>query len=180
VQVNACEITLRLGSTVSGQVVSAAGPGFQQLLKDSIQQVVWGCSAPLVCAVADKFRTCVQRAATEPLGMQHMQRQWKPCGLSSRNIPQHHMRLGHVESALDVVRHAWEVLSADAVIGDAAHHSSTILSSVKHCLIVEGQECKQDLDAQALLVLLHVNAASAGLQVRCGNIEMNRNDCTPR
>jgi hypothetical protein len=166
VQVNACEITLRLGSTVSGQVVSAANPGFQQLLKNSIQQVVWGCFAPLVCAVADKFRTCVQQAATEPLGMQHIQQQWKPCGLSSGNISQHHMRLGHVESALDVVRHAWEVLSADdVVIGDAAQHSSTILSSVKHCLIVEGQGCKQDLDAQTLLVLLHVNAASAGLQV---------------
>jgi hypothetical protein len=164
--VNACEVTLRLGSTASGQPFSAVGQGFHQLLQESIQQVVWASSASLVCAVADKLTSCAQQVADASLGMQHMQQQWKPWRLSSRNNSQCDMSLGHVGSALDVLSHAWEVLSADdALISAAAQHSSTLLSSVKRWMSFETETCKQTLDALTLLVLLHVSAVSAGLKV---------------
>jgi sulfur transfer complex TusBCD TusB component (DsrH family) len=158
---------------VSGQDLCASGQGFQQLLINATQQVIWACSATLVWAVADKLRNCVHQAANESHGMQRMQ-QWNPRRLSSRNKSQHGMGLVHGGSALDVLRDAWDVLSADDALFAAAQHSSTLLSSVKRWLSVETQISKQDLEARTLLMLLNISVASTGLQVCCGA------SCLPR
>lgn len=167
VQVKACEVALRLGSMPSARDQSTAGQGFDQLLHDSILQASWACSASLVCAVADKLRSCVEQVTIASCTMHHTQQPCQPWRLSSRSTRQHRMGFDHVGSALEVLSHAWEVLSADdALIAAAVQHSTTLLSSVKRWLSPDTQR-KQYLDAHTVTVLLHMYAASEGLQVCC-------------
>lgn len=165
-QVNACEGALRLGAVARAtQDQQGAVAGTVQQLEVSVHQVCWACSASLVCAVADKMCSCVHQVAMSSTDTQQQRQAWS---LTSRNKTEHEACFDPVGSTLEVLSHAWEVLSADdTLIAAATQHIGTLLDTVKCWLSADVQATKHGLDAHTAVVLLHMCAASAGLQV-CG------------
>lgn len=156
---------MRLGGMATAGRPSSTNPGLDQLLGKTMVQVSWTCAASLVCAVVKKLTACVRRAAAASSPSWHTQ---QPPRLASRSQHRHGISLDHAGSALEVLSCAWEVLSADdTLISASPHHCPSLHGSVKHLLQPNTQAGGQQAAVHTAMVLLHIHAASADLQVCC-------------
>lgn len=158
VQVHTCALALRLSPRENTHGHSPEALGFDCLLQQSMQRVAWTFSASLLSSVAEKLRICIQCVAIH--GMYHHQ------GLSMQNKFHQSQDPGIVGGALEVLSHAWDVLTADdGIVAAAAQQTATLPDTINHWKHMETPSSPALRHLHNASVLIHTFTASMGLQV---------------